>query len=117
MTFAAILASYLALGERWHDGRAIWVGGGIIIVPVLVFAFGLRAFPLRSLCTLLLAPRLSLSSLPALLQPLGIFVKWRVSCLVYICRPAEPGAIAGVFIADNLSGTVPGTLLASSYFY
>lgn len=81
MTFAAILASYLALGAVAGTMAGLFgVGGGIIIVPVLVFAFGLQGISLRSLCILLLAPRLLLSSLPALLQPLGIFVK--VACIV-----------------------------------
>ena len=44
MTFAAILASYLALGAVAGTMAGLFgVGGGIIIVPVLVFAFGLAA--------------------------------------------------------------------------
>ena len=43
MTFAAILASYLALGAVAGTMAGLFgVGGGIIIVPVLVFAFGLQ---------------------------------------------------------------------------
>ncbi|MCP1330446.1 sulfite exporter TauE/SafE family protein, partial [Halomonas sp. R1t4] len=113
MTFAAILASYLALGAVAGTMAGLFgVGGGIIIVPVLVFAFGLQGISPEITMHLAVGTSLATIVITGASSALGHFRKGSVhrAWLMALLPGLMLGAIAGVFIADNLSGTVLGTL-------
>ncbi|HBQ05068.1 hypothetical protein AWR38_27330 [Idiomarina sp. WRN-38] len=113
MTFAAILASYLALGAVAGTMAGLFgVGGGIIIVPVLVFAFGLQGISPEITMHLAVGTSLATIVITGASSALGHFRKGSVhrAWFMALLPGLMLGAIAGVFIADNLSGTVLGTL-------
>ncbi|WP_404375077.1 sulfite exporter TauE/SafE family protein [Vreelandella aquamarina] len=113
MTFAAILASYLALGAVAGTMAGLFgVGGGIIIVPVLVFAFGLQGIPPDITMHLAVGTSLATIVVTGASSALGHFRRGSIHrpWLLALLPGLMLGAMAGVFIADNLSGTVLGTL-------
>ncbi|NGO90367.1 MAG: TSUP family transporter [Halomonas sp.] len=113
MTFAAILASYLVLGAAAGTMAGLFgVGGGIIIVPVLVLAFGLQGIAPDITMHLAVGTSLATIVVTGASSALGhvrrgsVHRPWFMALLPGLML----GAIAGVFIAGNLSGTVLGTL-------
>ncbi len=89
MTFAAILASYLALGAVAGTMAGLFgVGGGIIIVPVLVFAFGLQGISPEITMHLAVGTSLATIVITGASSALGIFVK--VACIVLGLWPCCP---------------------------
>ncbi|MCG6658642.1 sulfite exporter TauE/SafE family protein [Halomonas campisalis] len=113
MTLFITLLGYLALGAAAGTMAGLFgVGGGLIIVPALVFAFGLQGVDAAiamhlavgtSLATILVT---GASSAWAHYQRGSIQRSWFLSLLPGLVL----GAIAGVFVAGALSGGLLGTL-------
>lgn len=113
MTVLSILAGYLLLGAVAGTMAGLFgVGGGLIIVPALVFAFGLQGVAPEIAMHLAVGTSLATIVVTGASSALGHFRKgsihkpWFMALLPGLML----GAIGGVFIADNLSGTVLGTL-------
>ncbi|MDX5976719.1 sulfite exporter TauE/SafE family protein [Vreelandella alkaliphila] len=113
MTVLSILAGYLLLGAVAGTMAGLFgVGGGLIIVPALVFAFGLQGVAPEITMHLAVGTSLATIVVTGASSALGHFRKgsihkpWFMALLPGLML----GAIGGVFIADNLSGTVLGTL-------
>lgn len=107
------LLGYLAVGAAAGTMAGLFgVGGGLIIVPALVFAFGLQGVDAAvtmhlavgtSLATILVT---GASSAWAHYQRDSIHREWFLSLLPGLML----GAVAGVFVAGALSGGLLGTL-------
>lgn len=113
MTALSILVGYLALGAAAGTMAGLFgVGGGLIIVPVLVFAFGLQGVAPEITMHLAVGTSLATIVITGASSALGHFRKgsihrpWFMALLPGLML----GAIGGGLIADNLSGTVLGTL-------
>lgn len=113
MSALIIFASYLALGAAAGTMAGLFgVGGGIIIVPVLVFAFGLQNIAPEITMHLAVGTSLATIVITGASSALGhlrkgsIHKPWFMALLPGLML----GAMGGVFIAGNLSGTVLGTL-------
>ncbi|SDK40831.1 MULTISPECIES: sulfite exporter TauE/SafE family protein [Halomonadaceae] len=113
MSLIATLIGYLALGAAAGTMAGLFgVGGGLIIVPALVFAFGLQGVDAgiamhlavgTSLATIVVT---GASSAWAHFQKGSIHRPWFMALLPGLML----GAVAGVFVAGNLSGGLLGTL-------
>ncbi|RUR58008.1 sulfite exporter TauE/SafE family protein [Vreelandella populi] len=113
MSVLVTLLGYLGLGAAAGTMAGLFgVGGGLIIVPVLVFAFGLQNVPSEITMHLAVGTSLATIVVTGASSALGHFRKgsihrpWFLALLPGLML----GAIGGVFIAGNLSGTVLGTL-------
>lgn len=113
MNVLVILLGYLGLGAAAGTMAGLFgVGGGLIIVPALVFAFGLQNIPPDITMHLAIGTSLATIVVTGASSTLGHFRKgsihkpWFLALLPGLML----GAIGGVFIAGNLSGTVLGTL-------
>ena len=113
MSMLLILLGYLALGAAAGTMAGLFgVGGGLIIVPALVFAFGLQGVAPE--VTMHLAVGTSLATIVvtgassswAHHQKGSIHREWFLALLPGLLL----GAIGGVFVAGALSGGVLGTL-------
>ncbi|PMR73000.1 sulfite exporter TauE/SafE family protein [Billgrantia endophytica] len=113
MTLIATLLGYLALGAAAGTMAGLFgVGGGLVIVPALVFAFGLQG--VDPAVTMHLAVGTSLativvtgsSSAWAHHRRGSIQRDWFMALLPGLIL----GAVAGVFVAGALSGGLLGTL-------
>ncbi|WP_404473979.1 sulfite exporter TauE/SafE family protein [Vreelandella venusta] len=113
MTVVAIIAGYLALGAVAGTMAGLFgVGGGLIIVPALVFAFNLQNIAPEITMHLAVGTSLATIVVTGASSALGHFRKGSVHrpWFMALLPGLMLGAIGGVFIADNLSGTVLGTL-------
>ncbi|MGM0831868.1 sulfite exporter TauE/SafE family protein [Halomonas qinghailakensis] len=113
MTALSIWAGYLLLGSAAGTMAGLFgVGGGLIIVPALVFAFGLQGVAPEITMHLAVGTSLATIVITGASSALGHYRKgsihkpWFMALLPGLML----GAIGGGFIADNLSGTVLGTL-------
>lgn len=113
MNVLVILLGYLGLGAAAGTMAGLFgVGGGLIIVPALVFAFGLQNISPDITMHLAIGTSLATIVVTGASSTLGHFRKgsihkpWFLALLPGLML----GAIGGVFIAGNLSGTVLGTL-------
>lgn len=113
MTVLSIVAGYLVLGAAAGTMAGLFgVGGGIIIVPVLVFAFGLQNIAPEIIMHLAIGTSLATIVVTGASSALGHYRRgsihrpWFKALLPGLML----GAIGGVFIAGNLSGTVLGML-------
>ncbi|QOR39673.1 sulfite exporter TauE/SafE family protein [Billgrantia diversa] len=113
MSVFLTLLGYLAVGAVAGTMAGLFgVGGGLIIVPALVFAFGLQGVDAgvimhlavgTSLATILVT---GASSAWAHFQRDSIRREW----FLFLLPGLMLGAIAGVFVAGALSGGLLGTL-------
>lgn len=113
MTVVAIIAGYLVLGAAAGTMAGLFgVGGGLIIVPALVFAFGLQNIAPEITMHLAVGTSLATIVVTGASSALGHFRKGSVHrpWFMALLPGLMLGAIGGVFIAGNLSGTVLGTL-------
>ncbi|WP_075878633.1 sulfite exporter TauE/SafE family protein [Vreelandella massiliensis] len=113
MAVLITLLGYLALGAVAGTMAGLFgVGGGLIIVPVLAFAFELQGVAPEVLMHLAIGTSLATivvtgaSSTFGHLQKGSIHKPWFIALLPGLML----GAVAGVFVADTLSGTLLGTL-------
>ncbi|MFG6668568.1 sulfite exporter TauE/SafE family protein [Halomonas sp. HNIBRBA4712] len=113
MNIAITLLGYLSLGAAAGTMAGLFgVGGGLIIVPVLVFAFNLQGVAPEVAMHLAVGTSLATIVVTGASSTLGHYRKgsihrpWFMALLPGLML----GAIGGVFIAGNLSGTVLGTL-------
>lgn len=113
MTLPLTFLGYLALGAAAGTMAGLFgVGGGLIIVPALVFAFGLQGVDAAVAMHLAVGTSLATivvtgaSSTWAHYQRGSIQQQWFLSLLPGLVL----GAIAGVFVAGALSGGLLGTL-------
>lgn len=113
MSMLLILLGYLALGAAAGTMAGLFgVGGGLIIVPALVVAFGLQGVAPEVIMHLAVGTSLATivvtgaSSAWAHHQKGSIHREWFLALLPGLLL----GAIGGVFVAGALSGGVLGTL-------
>lgn len=113
MSIALTLLGYLALGAAAGTLAGLFgVGGGIIIVPALVFAFGLQGIAPDVVVHLAVGTSLAtivvtgMSSAYGHWQRGSIHLPWLKALLPGLVL----GAVLGVFVAGGLSATVLGTL-------
>ncbi|WP_311949086.1 sulfite exporter TauE/SafE family protein [Halomonas piscis] len=113
MSIALTLLGYLALGAAAGTLAGLFgVGGGIIIVPALVFAFGLQNIAPEVVVHLAVGTSLATivvtgtSSAYGHWQRGSIYLPWLKALLPGLIL----GAVLGVFVAGGLSATVLGTL-------
>lgn len=113
MSLLVTLVGYLALGAVAGTMAGLFgVGGGLIIVPVLVFAFGLQGVDASIAMHLAVGTSLATivvtgaSSAWAHFQKGSIHRPWFLALLPGLML----GAVAGVFVAGSLSGGLLGTL-------
>ncbi|WP_447893734.1 sulfite exporter TauE/SafE family protein [Vreelandella sp. GE22] len=113
MSIAITLLGYLLLGAAAGTMAGLFgVGGGLIIVPALVFAFNLQNVAPEITMHLAVGTSLATIVVTGTSSTLGHYRKgsihrpWFIALLPGLML----GAIGGVFIAGNLSGTVLGTL-------
>ncbi|WP_249979285.1 sulfite exporter TauE/SafE family protein [Vreelandella olivaria] len=113
MTALTIVVGYLALGAAAGIMAGVFgVGGGIIIVPVLVFAFGVQNIAPEITMHLAVGTSLATIVVTGASSALGhirrgsVHRPWFMALLPGLML----GAIGGVFIAGSLSGTMLGTL-------
>lgn len=113
MSMLPILLGYLALGAAAGTMAGLFgVGGGLIIVPALVVAFGLQGVAPEVIMHLAVGTSLATivvtgaSSAWAHHQKGSIHREWFLALLPGLLL----GAIGGVFVAGALSGGVLGTL-------
>ncbi|WP_193091906.1 sulfite exporter TauE/SafE family protein [Halomonas colorata] len=113
MSAMAMLFGYLGLGAAAGTMAGVFgVGGGIIIVPVLMFAFGLQNIPSEITMHLAVGTSLATIVVTGASSALGHYRKGSVhrAWFLALLPGLMMGAIGGVFIAGNLSGTVLGML-------
>lgn len=113
MSLLLTLVGYLALGAAAGTLAGLFgVGGGIIIVPALVFAFGLQDIAPEVVMHLAVGTSLATivvtgaSSAYGHWQKGSIYLPW----LKVLLPGLVLGAVLGVFVAGGLSATVLGTL-------
>ncbi|WP_189467549.1 sulfite exporter TauE/SafE family protein [Litchfieldella qijiaojingensis] len=109
----SIMAGYLAIGVLAGTLAGVFgVGGGLIIVPSLVFAFGLQGIDPAVVMHLAVGTSLATivvtgaSSTWGHVQKGGVRRGWFLALLPGLML----GAVAGVCVAGNLSGGSLGTL-------
>lgn len=113
MTVIVTFAVYLLLGAVAGTMAGLFgVGGGLIIVPVLALAFEWQGIAPEVLMHLAIGTSLATIVITGASSTYGHFRRssvhkpWFMALLPGLML----GAIAGVFVADNLSGTLLGTL-------
>lgn len=113
MSIVVTLLGYLALGAAAGTMAGLFgVGGGIIIVPALVFAFEAQGVAPEVLVHLAVGTSLATIVVTGASSALGhwqkgsIHLPWFKALLPGLAL----GAILGVFVAGSLSGTVLGSL-------
>ena len=113
MSMLPILLGYLALGAVAGTMAGLFgVGGGLIIVPALVFAFGLLGVSPEVAMHLAVGTSLATIVVTGASSAWGHYRKgsihrdWFMALLPGLLL----GAVAGVFVAGALSGGVLGTL-------
>ena len=113
MSIVLTLLGYLALGAAAGTMAGLFgVGGGIIIVPALVFAFELQGVAPEVLVHLAVGTSLATIVVTGASSTFGhwqrgnIHMPWFKALLPGLAL----GAMLGVFVAGSLSGTVLGTL-------
>lgn len=113
MSILLTLLGYLTLGAAAGTMAGLFgVGGGLIIVPALVFAFGLQGVAPEVIMHLAVGTSLATivvtgaSSARAHYRKGSIHREWFLALLPGLLL----GAIGGVFVAGALSGGVLGTL-------
>ena len=113
MTIAMTLAIYLALGAVAGTMAGVFgVGGGIIIVPVLVFAFELQNIAPEIIMHLAIGTSLATILVTGSSSTLGHFRRGSIhrAWLKALLPGLVLGSVAGAFVADNLSGSSLGTM-------
>lgn len=113
MNIVIALAIYLTLGAVAGTMAGVFgVGGGLIIVPVLVFAFGLQNVAPDIIVHLAIGTSLATILVTGSSSALGHFRKGSIHRAWFkaLLPGLVVGTIAGVFVADNLSGTLLGTM-------
>lgn len=113
MTIIAIVASYLVLGAAAGTIAGLFgIGGGLIIVPALVFAFGLQDIEPNIIMHLAVGTSLATIVVTGASSALGHFSQGSVHrpWLMALLPGLILGAVSGAFIADHLPGAVLGTL-------
>ena len=113
MTIVIALAIYLVLGAVAGTMAGVFgVGGGIIIVPVLVFAFGLQNIAPEIIMHLAIGTSLATILVTGSSSTLGHFRRGSIhrAWLKALLPGLILGAVAGAFVADNLSGSSLGTM-------
>lgn len=113
MTVLITLLGYLALGAVAGTMAGLFgVGGGLIIVPVLAFAFELQRVAPEVLMHLAVGTSLATIVVTGASSAFGHFQKGSIHqpWLMALLPGLMLGAVAGVFVAGNLSGTLLGTL-------
>ncbi|MWJ27689.1 TSUP family transporter [Halomonas sp. ZH2S] len=113
MNALATSVGYLGLGAAAGTLAGLFgVGGGLIIVPALAFAFTLQGMAPEIIMHLAVGTSLATIVVTATSSALGHFRKgslyrpWFLALLPGLML----GAVGGVFVADTLSSTVLGTL-------
>ncbi|CDG51018.1 conserved membrane hypothetical protein [Halomonas sp. A3H3] len=113
MTIVTTLSIYLTLGAVAGTMAGVFgVGGGLIIVPVLVFAFGLQNIASEIAMHLAIGTSLATILVTGSSSTLGHYRRGSIhrGWLKALLPGLVFGSIVGAFIADNLSGTVLGTM-------
>ncbi|MFD2190724.1 sulfite exporter TauE/SafE family protein [Pistricoccus aurantiacus] len=113
MTLLTTLAGYLLLGAIAGTMAGIFgVGGGLIIVPALVFAFGIQGVAPEVTMHLAIGTSLATIVITSASSAWGHFQRGSVrrDWFLAMLPGLMLGAILGVFIAGSLSGGVLGTL-------
>ncbi|WP_404416576.1 sulfite exporter TauE/SafE family protein [Vreelandella aquamarina] len=113
MTVIVTFAVYLLLGAVAGTMAGLFgVGGGLIIVPVLALAFEWQGIAPEVLMHLAIGTSLATIVITGASSAYGHFRKGSVDkpWFMALLPGLMLGAIAGVFVADNLSGTLLGTL-------
>ncbi|MCE7520592.1 sulfite exporter TauE/SafE family protein [Halomonas titanicae] len=113
MTIVTALSIYLTLGAVAGTMAGVFgVGGGLIIVPVLVFAFGLQNISSEIAMHLAIGTSLATILVTGSSSTLGHYRRGSIhrGWLTALLPGLVLGSIAGAFIADNLSGTALGTM-------
>ncbi|NAO99014.1 TSUP family transporter [Halomonas sp. MG34] len=113
MTIVTALSIYLTLGAVAGTMAGVFgVGGGLIIVPVLVFAFGLQNISSEIAMHLAIGTSLATILVTGSSSTLGHYRRGSIhrGWLTALLPGLMLGSIAGAFIADNLSGTALGTM-------
>ncbi|WP_282039199.1 sulfite exporter TauE/SafE family protein [Halomonas alimentaria] len=113
MSLLLVFIGYLALGAVAGTMAGLFgVGGGLIIVPALVFAFGLQGVPAEVTMHLAVGTSLATIVVTGASSAWGhyrrgsIHRQWFLALLPGLLL----GAVAGVFVADGLSAGSLGTL-------
>src|SRR5690606_25647283 len=113
MTLAYVIASYLALGAFAGTLAGLFgIGGGLIIVPVLIFSFGLQGISPEIAAHLAVGTSLativftSMSSIRSLHQHQA--VRWD------LFRPMTFGIVVGAVLGAWTSALLSGPVLAPS---
>lgn len=114
MSVDAWWAAYLLIGAVvGFMAGLLGIGGGMIMVPMLVFVFTAKGFPAEHMMHLAIATAMStilftsLSSVRAHHQRAG--VDWPVA------RAIAPGILAGSFAASMIAGFIPTRPLATFF--
>ena len=113
MTVMLMFLVYLFLGAAAGTMAGLFgVGGGLIIVPVLALAFEWQGIAPEVLMHLAIGTSLATIVVTGASSTYGHFRKGSVDkpWFMALLPGLMLGAIAGVFVADNLSGTLLGTL-------
>ena len=113
MSVMTIFLGYLALGAAAGTMAGLFgVGGGLIIVPVLVFAFGLQNIPPEITMHLAVGTSLATIVITGASSALGHFRQGSVyrPWFLALLPGLMVGAIGGVFIAGSLGGRIGHTL-------
>ncbi|GAA3896862.1 sulfite exporter TauE/SafE family protein [Halomonas cibimaris] len=113
MSIALTLLGYLALGATAGTLAGLFgVGGGIIIVPALVFAFGLQGVAPEVVVHLAVGTSLATIVVTGASSAYGHWQRGsiRLPWLKALLPGLVAGAVLGVFVADGLSATLLGTL-------
>lgn len=108
-----VLAGYLALGAVSGVMAGVFgVGGGLIIVPALVFAFTMQGIDASVTMHLAIGTSLATIAVTGTSSAWGHWRKGSVICdwLLALLPGLMLGAVAGVFVAGSLSGGWLGTL-------
>lgn len=113
MTIIMALSIYLTLGAVAGTMAGVFgVGGGLIIVPVLVFAFELQNIASEITMHLAIGTSLATILVTGSSSTLGHFRRGSIhrGWLKALLPGLVLGAVAGVFVAGNLSGSSLGTM-------
>ncbi|WP_447044873.1 sulfite exporter TauE/SafE family protein [Vreelandella sp. H-I2] len=113
MTIVTALLIYLTLGAVAGTMAGVFgVGGGLIIVPVLVFAFELQNIASEITMHLAIGTSLATILVTGSSSTLGHFRRGSIhrGWLIALLPGLVLGSIAGAFVADNLSGTLLETM-------
>ena len=113
MTLILTFAVYLLLGAVAGTMAGLFgVGGGLIIVPVLALAFEWQGIAHEVLMHLAIGTSLATIVITGASSAYGHFRKGSVDkpWFMALLPGLMLGAIAGVFVAGNLSSTLLGTL-------